>query len=77
MTRLGYFLVWVLPLTLASMEPTDDRLLTDQDLLDEIELLSEVIIAARRATSLLSLTEIDRILGVSTTSSGSTPWATG
>lgn len=44
-----------------------DSLLNDPDLLDEIELYGELVIAASASREPLAQDEIDRVLGVRTT----------
>ena len=45
------------------MDPLDVRL-EDDELLDEVELTANLIVAANQAESRMSVTEIDQILGV-------------
>jgi len=47
--------------------------LVDHALLDELEMTTELIIAASQTDAPLSLAEIDRILGVAPASSGPNP----
>ncbi len=45
------------------MDPFDVRL-QDDELLDEVELTADLIVAANQSETAMSVSEIDRILGV-------------